>query len=118
MSLRAAMSELPDFVWCPTDCGAGQLHETGTDQPIVTCIQCQHKYCFIHGVAWHRTLSCAEYDALRADPVSFQSRAERLVAGNQDLQPEDRALLVQMGADHLLAMVSGFNFFLSDTEVP
>ncbi|KAF4955119.1 hypothetical protein FSARC_11945 [Fusarium sarcochroum] len=76
LALRAAMSEAENFIWCTSGCGSGQIHESGSAQPIVTCLHCNHRSCFHHNVAWHETLSCEEYDQLLADPDNFRSRLE------------------------------------------
>lgn len=76
ITLRAAMSEAKNFVWCTSGCGSGQIHESGSAQPIVTCLHCSHRSCFHHNVAWHETLSCDEYDQLLADPDNFRSHLE------------------------------------------
>ncbi|RGP76171.1 ring finger domain-containing [Fusarium sporotrichioides] len=76
IALRAAMSEAENFVWCTSGCGSGQIHESGSAQPIVTCLHCSHRSCFHHNVAWHETLSCDEYDQLLADPDNFRSHLE------------------------------------------
>lgn len=71
------VNQLPNFFRCPgAGCGSGQLHESGEQSPIVTCIACQHRYCYKHKVLWHETLSCAEYDQFVADPVNFRSKFE------------------------------------------
>lgn len=31
--------------------------------PIVTCVGCGNKSCYIHNVAWHEGMTCDEYDA-------------------------------------------------------
>lgn len=105
MSLRAAMDVVQDFVWCPSGCGSGQMHETGRDQPIVTCVECKYKFCFTHGVPWHETLSCLEYDTLQQDPVNFRSRFQG-GAAREDRQPEDWWLQEQEESDRLFAQVS------------
>ncbi|KAM5351868.1 hypothetical protein ACJ41O_004591 [Fusarium nematophilum] len=76
LALRAAMSEAENFIWCTSGCGSGQIHDSGAEQPIVTCLHCNHRSCFHHNVAWHETLSCDEYDQLLADPDNFRSHLE------------------------------------------
>lgn len=76
MAVRAAMSQAENFVWCTSGCGSGQIHESGDESPIVTCLHCRHRSCFHHNVAWHENLSCSEYDQLLADPENFRSRIE------------------------------------------
>ncbi|KAM0078247.1 hypothetical protein ACKRZS_009772 [Fusarium odoratissimum] len=67
-ALRAAVEEDENFFWCTSDCGSGQIHDSGSAQPIVVCIKCSHRSCFRHGVNWHEDLSCEEYDRLQEDP--------------------------------------------------
>ncbi|KAB5583557.1 hypothetical protein GE09DRAFT_1278751 [Coniochaeta sp. 2T2.1] len=74
LSLRSAVSESDNFIWCAADCGSGQVHDGGADYPIVVCRRCNARSCFTHRVAWHESLSCEEYDALQADPANFKSR--------------------------------------------
>ncbi|RFN51532.1 ring finger domain-containing protein [Fusarium flagelliforme] len=97
IALRAAMSEADNFVWCTSGCGSGQIHESGTAQPIVTCLHCNHRSCFHHNVAWHENLSCEEYDQLLADPENFRSRLE---LENERWSEEQQA---QLEADRAMA---------------
>jgi hypothetical protein len=75
--MEDAVSQIPNFFRCTSPhCESGQIHESTNNQPIVTCIACGHRSCFRHKVAWHETLSCAEYDSFLADPINFRSRFE------------------------------------------
>ncbi|KAF5533416.1 RING finger Dorfin [Fusarium napiforme] len=74
-ALRAAVADEENFFWCTSDCGSGQIHDSGSTQPIVVCIKCNHRSCFRHGVNWHEDLSCDEYDRLQEDP-EFRSYLE------------------------------------------
>ncbi|KAF6833719.1 ring finger domain-containing protein [Colletotrichum musicola] len=76
LALRAAMAEAENFIWCTSNCGSGQLHISGGDQPIVTCLHCGQRSCFTHNVAWHENLTCEDYDSLLRDPENFRSRIE------------------------------------------
>jgi hypothetical protein len=60
---RHAVSSDPDFVWCCNpECGAGQMHTSGSASPIVTCHICRSRTCFNHHGAWHEGLTCTEFD--------------------------------------------------------
>ncbi|KAF5616259.1 RING finger Dorfin [Fusarium sp. NRRL 52700] len=74
-ALRAAVADDEKFFWCTSDCGSGQIHDSGSTQPIVVCIKCNHRSCFRHRVNWHEDLSCDEYDRLQEDP-EFRSYLE------------------------------------------
>ncbi|KAJ4136289.1 hypothetical protein NW768_003900 [Fusarium equiseti] len=91
------MSEADNFVWCTSGCGSGQIHDSGTAQPIATCLHCNHRSCFHHNVAWHENLSCEEYDQLLADPDNFRSRLE---LENERWSEEQQA---QLEADRAMA---------------
>lgn len=64
------MSQSPNFIWCTSPCGSGQIHDPSS--PLVTCLHCGHKSCFMHQISWHENLTCAQYDSLLADPESFE----------------------------------------------
>jgi hypothetical protein len=74
ISLRATLAASPNFIWCTFNCGHGQVHEGGSDQPIITCTQCKRRSCFQHREEWHESMSCEEYDAFRKDPMNFRSQ--------------------------------------------
>ncbi|RYO80623.1 hypothetical protein DL766_009110 [Monosporascus sp. MC13-8B] len=104
LALRGAVSQAPDFVWCPNGCGSGQIHESGNEQPIVTCGKCSFKFCFRHQVRWHEQLTCAEYDSLVSDPENFRSRIDILNEEAEKLRlAEQLARRTQEEADRRLA---------------
>ncbi|KAK0613322.1 hypothetical protein B0T14DRAFT_397261, partial [Immersiella caudata] len=78
LSLRAALSESPNFVWCVHGCGDGQIHEGDPDQPIVLCRSCDRRSCFQHTAKWHEDMTCDEYDAFLKDPENYLSTWERI----------------------------------------
>jgi len=63
----------PDFRHCLREgCQFGQVHESGTEEPVMYCGECFFKMCFVHKRAWHEGQTCAEYDE------SLQSKARHL----------------------------------------
>jgi len=87
--LNDAITQQSNWFSCPgVGCGSGQIHDAGDRAPIVTCAVCRRKYCFRHRVAWHETMSCAEYDRFLADPVNFRSTFE---AENERVEREREA---------------------------
>ncbi|KAE9568352.1 hypothetical protein CGMCC3_g15515 [Colletotrichum fructicola] len=97
LALRAAMAEAENFIWCTANCGSGQLHDTGTEQPIVSCLHCGQRSCFTHNVTWHENLTCEEYDSLLRDPENFRSRIE------MEREQMDAAKRIQEDADRAMA---------------
>ncbi|KAI8263521.1 hypothetical protein K4K53_008131 [Colletotrichum sp. SAR 10_77] len=97
LALRAAMAEAENFIWCTANCGSGQLHDTGTEQPIVACLHCGQRSCFTHNVTWHENLTCEEYDSLLRDPENFRSRIE------MEHEQMDAAKRIQEDADRAMA---------------
>lgn len=104
MSLRAAVGEDADFVWCLSGCGAGQIHETGRAQPIVTCVQCKHRSCFIHQVPWHEGLSCTDYDATQN---VHRGSKRQIDIDDDDIEERMRKRQKQEDDDRLFAQVRG-----------
>lgn len=95
------MSQADNFVWCTASCGSGQIHESGAQHPIVTCLHCSQRSCFQHGVPWHEGLTCREYDRLLDDPENFRSRWESDVATEVSQRRQvdsDRAVARRMAA--------------------
>lgn len=66
MKTREALEEDGEFITCiRPDCGNGQLHVGGRENPIVMCRSCGTRTCFVHrGASWHQGFSCEEYDRL------------------------------------------------------
>ncbi|KAI9368867.1 hypothetical protein BJX61DRAFT_193691 [Aspergillus egyptiacus] len=63
---RRMLEQDAEFVTCINpDCGSGQIHVGGGENPIVVCGACGTRTCFVHREApWHRGLTCAEYEAV------------------------------------------------------
>ncbi|KAI0539422.1 hypothetical protein GGR58DRAFT_512448 [Xylaria digitata] len=77
----------PTFVWCAHACGSGQLHPTGSYEPIMTCHHCRKQTCVIHGLPWHSGLTCRQFDNSQAK----DDQASRdLVRGNTKPCPRCR----------------------------
>ncbi|KAE8388025.1 hypothetical protein BDV23DRAFT_159925 [Aspergillus alliaceus] len=73
------LEEDAEFVMCiRQDCGYGQLHAGGLEDPIVVCGSCGTRTCFIHRHSvWHDGLTCSEYEELiHLRSVSHEARSE------------------------------------------
>jgi hypothetical protein len=64
--LQSTVEQMPEFIWCAHSCGSGQLNECGKSNPIVICVNCKQKTCFIHKCQWHTGLTCWQYDMQRS----------------------------------------------------
>ncbi|KAJ2896838.1 hypothetical protein MKZ38_005137 [Zalerion maritima] len=72
---NTTLFSLPNFFKCVSPgCDSGQIHDSGSNAPIVACIVCGHRACFTHKVPWHHTMSCDEYDNFIASPETFRSQ--------------------------------------------
>lgn len=91
---------MENFIFCIANCGYGQWHDGGREQPIITCSQCGTRACFQHQVRWHESLTCEEYDALLADPEHFRSRFE---LDNEEAEAAAKANCRQVDADRVFA---------------
>jgi hypothetical protein len=83
LSLRSALKNDPNFVWClGPGCKSGQIHEGGTDAPLVICKSCGFLTCFQHLKPWHNDLVC--------NHSSFQSGGRAETAGMDARESERR----------------------------
>ncbi|EHK43703.1 uncharacterized protein TrAtP1_008103 [Trichoderma atroviride] len=64
--IQRATQDDPNFLWCSSDCGFGQLHEGGSDEPIMRCNSCSNLTCFQHKKPWHKGLTCEQFDEQEA----------------------------------------------------
>ena len=76
LSFRNAVGADANFIWC-RNCDFGQLHESGSAQPIIRCLNCGFRSCFRHSVPWHERLTCEEYDEMLRDPDGFRSAVDK-----------------------------------------
>jgi hypothetical protein len=49
------------FRWCRA-CDGGQIHLSGEEGNIFTCVSCGSKACIVHENTWHKGETCEEYD--------------------------------------------------------
>ncbi|KAK6448156.1 hypothetical protein ACSS6W_003014 [Trichoderma asperelloides] len=73
--IQRAVKDDPNFIWCSSDCGSGQLHEGGSDEPIMKCNSCGNLTCSQHRVAWHKGLTCEQYDEKEAARHTEEDKA-------------------------------------------
>jgi hypothetical protein len=60
---QAAISKLPNFVWCSAPgCSSGQIHLEAAQRPMVTCVSCHAITCFTHRGPWHEGFTCHDFD--------------------------------------------------------
>ncbi|KAF9762172.1 hypothetical protein IL306_003549 [Fusarium sp. DS 682] len=93
------MARVENFVWCAHDCGSGQIHESGPEQPIVVCRKCKRRTCSLCEVAWHENLTCAEYEQQKDDP-DFRGHVE---LENEKWSEAKKATAAQEKADRAMA---------------
>ncbi|KAF2867250.1 hypothetical protein BDV95DRAFT_446383, partial [Massariosphaeria phaeospora] len=61
-SARDALNDDPNFRWCRAQgCTSGQIHDSGEEGNIFTCVACGFRVCVIHDTAWHEGETCEEY---------------------------------------------------------
>ena len=76
LSFRAAVGSDQNFVWCQ-ECDYGQLHDKGALEPIVRCLNCGFRSCFVHSGPWHSGFTCDEYNEMLQDPENYQSARDK-----------------------------------------
>lgn len=66
-SIRELLAADPNFRWCAAEnCTSGQVHHTGADGNIFTCVACGHKSCVDCIADWHAGQTCEAFSAERA----------------------------------------------------
>jgi hypothetical protein len=96
-----------------TNCGAGQIHSGGKEQPLMICNACSFKICTYHGRPWHEDQTCAEFDV---DPSQIERLEEeeataKLLASTSKICPAcHQGVSKDFGCDH---MACKFSFVLS-----
>ena len=97
---------MPNFTMClGPNCGSGQIHEGGNDQPIMTCTTCKFKTCFTHKMPWHEGLTCGQYDAEQAERVRQEAASAKVLAKTTKACPNPKCGLhldKYAGCDHVL----------------
>ncbi|KAL3496226.1 hypothetical protein BJX62DRAFT_135675 [Aspergillus germanicus] len=94
---RKTLANDPNFIWCSNPkCGGGQIHASGAESPIMTCMYCHARTCFTHQRPWHEGLTCYEYD----HPEVVIEREER---ERREESAAQRKLQQQVEADEVLA---------------
>ena len=59
-----------------TTCAVGQIHEAGDDEPLMTCMGCGFRMCFIHARSWHEGQTCSQYEASERHQMENNSSAQ------------------------------------------
>ena len=96
---------MPNFTMClGPNCGSGQIHGGGNDQPIMTCTTCRFKTCFTHKMPWHKGLTCNQYDAKQAKRVRQEAASAEVLSKTTKVCPNPKCGLhldKYAGCDHV-----------------
>lgn len=102
----SALRGMSNFRNCTNqNCADGQLHDTGDDQPIMTCKRCGTQSCFTDDVTWHTGYTCAAYEVLLQERRrAEESSTLKMVKKDKNIKkcPECGVLGVKVSAcDHI-----------------
>jgi hypothetical protein len=96
---------MPNFTMClGPNCGSGQIHGGGNDQPIMTCTTCHFKTCFAHKMPWHEGLTCMQYDNRQVERLRQETASAELLGKTTKTCPNPRCgmnLDKYTGCDHV-----------------
>ncbi|KAF9886252.1 hypothetical protein FE257_011865 [Aspergillus nanangensis] len=100
------LEEDAEFVRCiRPDCGYGQLHAGGLEDPIVVCGSCGTRTCFIHrDNTWHEGLTCAEYEEMAAPDIPIRDGNHQEIHVEVPRAPMLRRGWVNATPEELLSM--------------
>ncbi|KAF7870289.1 hypothetical protein EAF04_004035 [Stromatinia cepivora] len=93
----------PNFTNClGPECGGGQIHEDGDDQPIMTCGTCSFKTCFTHKMPWHTGLTCGQYNSQTRERLQQEEASQKLMEKATKKCPNCQVRIQKnKGCDHM-----------------
>ncbi|ATZ53317.1 hypothetical protein BCIN_09g01870 [Botrytis cinerea B05.10] len=112
-ALLSYISNDPKFTNClGPNCGDGQIHQDGENQPIMTCGTCSFKTCFTHKIPWHTGLTCGQFDVQNRGAASEQEKkSQRLIKRATKPCPSCNApILKNKGCDHMTCTHCDYEF--------
>ena len=100
--LGSALSKMKDFRYCTnTRCGAGHVHDGGSDNPIMTCRGCKQMSCFVDQVPWHQGISCEEYQQKIAEDPHVLANISYLQRYTKSCPNCQRSIQKSGGCNHM-----------------
>ena len=121
--LLRLLEEMPEFRACqsPT-CHSGQLHASGSAEPIVTCNDCGFRSCYNHRMPWHEGMTCLEYDRPgetdeeRRVRLALEARAyeERYGRGSKPCPKCNATIIKRGGCDDMRCKLYTITVLLSN----
>lgn len=104
-SLLAAFGAVPNFAMCLNPaCTYGQIHESGAEQPIMTCDMCGFRICFVHKTTWYEGKTCAEYEEERGELNAQIKASETWIEKSAKICPNPKCgipITKRSGCDHM-----------------
>lgn len=104
LAMMAAITKEPNSRHCiNAACNSGQVHESGHDQPIITCSACQTKACFTHVCFWHEGQKCTDYEKTMTERRAQEVASEATLAKEAKVCPNKKCgihLQKSSGCDH------------------
>ncbi|PVH88823.1 hypothetical protein DL98DRAFT_362001, partial [Cadophora sp. DSE1049] len=78
---QSTVSVLPAnfMAYLSPDCSSGQIHDGGDEQPIMTCVACGFKACYLHKRPWHPGQTCAKYDVEHQEIMKQEAKSETYI---------------------------------------
>lgn len=90
--LKMTLRDIKGLTWCAgPGCSSAQIHESHHN--IMVCLECQFVTCTKHGVRWHETESCEEFDQMQ------EREYRRVIEGRE--QTIKRCPQCQMGIERI-----------------
>ncbi|KAH6667617.1 hypothetical protein B0J14DRAFT_489716 [Halenospora varia] len=87
-TVLAVFATMPNFTYCLNpSCDSGQIHDSGDEQPIMTCTTCSFKTCYTHKMPWHEGLTCSQFDESRQDLVAQEAASTQYLNQNTKICP-------------------------------
>ncbi|KAL0213163.1 hypothetical protein RCL1_006789 [Eukaryota sp. TZLM3-RCL] len=95
-----------DFRYCAApNCGFGACYPNGSLEPIIKCVKCGAKTCFVDRVLWHEGLTCSQYDL-----AITLGTAQYLRVNTKNCPGYHVTIEKNDGCDHMTCSQCGYEF--------
>ncbi len=86
-----------------SNCPNGQIHETGSNEPLMTCNMCGYKMCYVHERPWHEGQTCGQYEGCQRRQAEDAASAATIARSSKPCPGDKCSARIEKseGCDHM-----------------